>query len=237
MNWLNSFFVAVITAIIAGTAGGFVAAAYVNWYRVSTREGQAGYTVIFFILLSAVIGFIAGLVLSRFADGFLKGLGTSIGVTLALAGIVALVTWMLADIPPTLNGHELKLVVEVRLPKGAERPPVLEGKQFLWFESGPVGAPARASRYAPLDVAKAQLIDGRWVIPGKVSIFTTRNHRFLSVSIDPTKAEGFELTFPGRPGPEYKQWSGWLPDEKKNNWPDSQMSYRFRIEEEGSDRP
>ena len=32
-------------------------------------------------------------VLSRFADGFLKGLGTSSGVTLAVAGLVALVAW------------------------------------------------------------------------------------------------------------------------------------------------
>jgi hypothetical protein len=142
MSWLSSFFVGVLTAITTAVGGGFVAAGCVSWYRVSPREGKSGYFVVMLVLLSAVVGFFGGLILSRFfggagASGFFTGLGVSAGAMLGLTGALALVAWDLADIPPTINGHELDFVIEARLPKGAERPPVLEGKQYVWFEAGP----------------------------------------------------------------------------------------------------
>jgi hypothetical protein len=237
MNWLSSFFVAVLTGILTGVAGGFTAAGYVSWYRVPTREGQSGYTVIAIVLLSCIVGFVAGLIGSRFAggpgvSGFFTGLGITAGSMVGLVGIFTLIVWRLADIPPTLNGHELDLVVEARLPKGAERPPVIEGKQHIWFESGPVAGPARVREFAALDVATATQVDGRWVVPGSVRISTSRDPRFLTIDIGEKQAMGFQLLFPGHPGPEYKQWSEWLPPATgADPWPESRMSYRFRIEE------
>jgi len=231
MSWLSSFLVGALTAAIAGTAGGFIAVACVKWYDISPREGRSGYFVIAIILLSAFFGFFAGLIVSRFFDRFLPGLGAASASVLALAGIAAWIAWGLADISPTLNGHELNLVIEARLPKGAQKPPVLEGKQHIWFESGPRFGPARVSMDGALDTAKARFEDGRWVVPGSVYIFTTRDTRRLAIALDDKLAKGFELHFPGHPGSKYKQWSPWLPDAEIPNWPDSEMSYRFRIEE------
>lgn len=231
MSWLNSFFIGILTAAIAGTAGGFVAAECVNWYRISSREGASGYFVIAIVLLSAFVGFFAGLIISRYVGGFFAGLGAASGSILGLAGVIAWIAWGLADIPPTINRHELNLVIEARLPKGAEKPPVLEGKQYVWFESGPRFGPARESKAGVLDTANARFQDGRWVVPGSVHIFTTRDSRSLAVALDDKSASGFELHFPRHPGPKYKQWSPWLPDAEIPKWPDSQMSYRFRIEE------
>jgi hypothetical protein len=216
---------------MAGVAGGLVAAGSVNWYHVSSNEGESAYFIVEIVLLSAFLGFFAGLVISRYLDRFSLGLGTACGSILALAGAVAWIAWGLADIPPTINGHELKLVVEVRVPKGAERPPVLTEKQFVWFETGPRFGPARAREAGNLNTANARFEDGRWIVPGSVHIFTTRDSRTLVVALGDKLANGFELHFPGHPGPKYKQWSPWLPDAEVPKWPDSEMSYRFRIEE------
>jgi hypothetical protein len=231
VSWLSSFFIGVLTALLAGTAGGFLAAKCVDWYNISSREGASGYFVISIVLLSAFIGFFAGLIISRYFTGFLTGFGAASGSILSLAGVIALFAWGLADIPPTIAGHDLNLVIEARLPKGSQKPPVLEGKQFVWFESGPRFGPSRASRYGPLDTANARFEDGRWVVPGSVYIFTTRNSRRVAIALDDKTAAGFEVTFPGHPGPKYKQWRQWLPNAEIPNWPDSNMSYRFRIEE------
>src|SRR5215469_5535395 len=231
MSWLSSFSIGTLTALIAGTAGGFIAVGCVDWYDISPREGRSGYFVIFIILLSAFFGFIVGLVVSRFFGGFLAGLGAASAWVVGIAGISAWIAWGLADIPPTITGHYLNLVVEARLPKGAKKPLVLEGKQHTWFDSGPRFGPARKSLAGDLDTAKARFEDGRWVVPGSVFIFTTRNRRRLAIQLGDGLARGFELNFPGHPGPKYKQWSPWLPDAEIRNWPDSEMSYRFRIEE------
>jgi hypothetical protein len=231
VSWLNSFFIGVLTALLAGTAGGLVAVKCVGWYNISSREGASGYFVISIVLLSAFISFIAGVVISRYVTGFLPGFGIASGSILGLAGVIAGFAWGLADLPPTINGHDLNLVIEARLPKGAQKPPVLEGKQFVWFESVPRFGPSRASRSGALETANARFEDGRWVVPGSVHIFTTRNSRRVAIALDDKTATGFELNFPGHPGPKYKQWSQWLPGTEVPNWPDSNMSYRFRIEE------
>jgi hypothetical protein len=233
MTWVYSFLIAVITAILAATGAGFIGAACVGWYRVSTREGGDASFVLGFILLGAFCGFVGGFVLSRFfASTFLSSLLTAAGILLLLEGIIALVAWGLADIPPKINGHELDLVVEIRLPVGANQPPVLEGKQFIEFESGGKGTIPRAQEIGTLDVAKAQLVDGRWIVPGAVRIFTTREYRFLTVVLSEKDATGFQLIFPGHPGPQYEQWSNWQPDTGRTNpWPSTRTSYRYRIQE------
>jgi hypothetical protein len=233
MTWLYSFLIALITAILTATGAGFIGAACVDWYRVSTREGGDAYFVVGCVLFGAFCGFIGGFVLSRFLGStFLSGLVTAAGVLLVLEGIVALIAWGLADIPPQINGHELDLVVEVRLPAGADKPPVLEGKQFIEFERGGKGSVPRAQEIGTLDVAKARQEDGRWIVPGSVHIFTTREYRFLTVVLSEKDATGFQLIFPGHPGPEYAKWSTWQPDTgAAAPWPNTRTSYRYRIQE------
>ncbi len=118
MSWLSSSFIAVLTAVVATVAGVFVGEGFVSWHHVPVREGESAYTVIALGLLGGILGFIVGLVLTRFVGGngsagFFKGLAASAAGALALVGAAGLIIWMLADIPPTINGHELNLVVEI----------------------------------------------------------------------------------------------------------------------------
>lgn len=234
MNWAYSFLIAVITAILVAAAAGLIGAACVDWYHVSSREGGSAYFVVVLILLGAFCGFVGGLILSRFAgSSFLIGLAISAGSLLAIEGVITLVAWGLADIPPRINGHELDLVVEVRLPNGAPQPLVIAEKQFIEFSSGDKGVVPRAREMGSLEVAKARLVDGRWILPGSVRIFTTREYRFLTIFLGEKNALGFQMTFPGNPGRRYEKWSDWQPTkiDSKHPWPDTRMSYRFRIQE------
>lgn len=239
MSWLGSFLVAVLTSVVAAVAAGLVAGGCVDWYRIPAREGEAGYFFISIVLLGGLAGFVGGLILSRFAGGvgsagFFKGLGICSGAMLALAGIAATIAWSLADIPPTIGGQELDLLVEVRLPKGAVPPPAnSETKAYVFFESlGALGKAPRASQSGDLKVAKARQEDGRWIVPGSVPIFTTRGRRVVTFQLGEGRATGFQVPFPGHPGARYGQWSNWLPASAGPGkpWPDTEMSYRFRVQ-------
>jgi len=239
MSWLNSFFVAVLTSLVAAIAASLVAARYIIWYQVPTREGQSAYSVIAIVLFGGLVGFLGGLILSRLAGGagtagFLRSLGICSGVMVALAALGAYLAWSLADIPPTIGGQQLDLIVEFRLPKGATQPVVSsEGNQHVFFASmGGPGQPDRASQTGVLEVAKARQENGRWIVPGSVFIFTSRGNRDVSMQLGDGQATGFEVPFPGHPGSEYEQWSDWQPpfSGPGKPWPDTELSYRFRLQ-------
>jgi hypothetical protein len=223
MSWPSSIGVALLTAALSAVAAGFVAAGCVDWYNISSREGKSGYFIIFIGLVGAVAGLIGGLVISRFFGGFFAGLGVSAASMMGLAGIVAGCCWALADIAPTLHGHSLMLEVEFRLPPGAPKPGGPESKPQLIFERGD----HRTS--GELNVDKAYLEDGRWVVPGSVFMNSMRNPRSIAMSLEGKSAVGFQLEFPSRPGEKYQQWSRWQPDWPQ--FPANETMYRFRIQE------
>jgi hypothetical protein len=236
MSWLSSFFVAILTGIVAAVAGGFVAAGCVEWYHISSHEGGSDLFSLAIGFFSGIGGFAAGLILSRFiGSAFLAGLGICAGGTLGVAGVAALIAYGLADIPPTLNGHALDLIVEFRLPKGAPDPSASPtGKETIeLYARNPWNLTPRKTKQGTLQIAEAKQVEGRWIIPGSVWIFTTRGPRGVSISFEPTHGFGFELEFPRHPGQQYQQWSEWLPRTMAGKpWPDTEMSYRFRIEEQ-----
>ena len=123
MSWLSTICIAVLTGVLGLFAAGFIGAGCVSWYRISGFEGKSGYFMAAIALLGGILGTIIGFATSRLlaagaAPGFLKGLGLSWGIVLLVGGVAALVSWMLADIPPKLNGQTLELEVEIRLPAG-----------------------------------------------------------------------------------------------------------------------
>src|SRR5437879_3913124 len=146
MSWFGSFLIALLTAVLACFTAGAIAAACVDWYHVSGREGGAGYFVIAIAFYGAIVGFIAGMVASRLvaasaSPGFFKALAFSFGGVLSVSGAAALIAWGLADIPPRLEGNLLNLVVEVRLPAGETDPSHYGTKEsYILFASSNPGS-------------------------------------------------------------------------------------------------
>lgn len=237
MNWLLTTLTGLLTGVVGLFSVGFLGSLCVDWYRVSPREGGAGYFVIALALLGAVVGFILGLVTTYFVApdhtglGFLKTLGSSAGVVVTLTGTAMLLCWMLADIPPTVDGRELRLEVELRLPPG-EALPVITEQAKNNFEMARVSNHRRASSWCgEYDFAKARETSGRWIIPASVFFFTRRGMRVIEIQMEGRPMEGFGLSLPANPGTRFTEWSDWLPRmiAKDQPWPDTKLSYRFRV--------
>ncbi len=89
MSWLTSLFVAALSGVLGLVVAGLVTATLSQWLEVSSREGAAGYLMIFVALIGGAVGFALGLGSSRIAPGmpepgFLKALGISGGAVLDL---------------------------------------------------------------------------------------------------------------------------------------------------------
>jgi len=239
LSWPLSIVSAFLTGIVGLLAAGFVAAACVDWYGVSSREGESGYFVIGMAFLGLIAGFVVGLIAARVvaggADpGFLKALGRSVAVVAVCTVVGGAAARLLADIPPEIDGEALMLEVEVRWPEDQVERPVAGAREgSLELHSVPFYSnTVRASDYGPLWMEDAHRVDGRWVVPGAVSVFTSRGKRVLVVSTgdDDEANEGFQVPLPARPGQRYLEWSDWLPRTRPGTAPHNRLTYRFRVQ-------
>jgi hypothetical protein len=238
MVFLNTVCIAILAAAAAAFCAGYVAALGVKWYHVTSREGASGY----FILFIGILGLIAGLIIgcicgaavqSDSLAGFVKALGWSLGIVLALAGVGLSVTRLLADIPPEIDGEDLFLIAEFKFPVAQTAPPISEpADAYVMLGSIPFASHiVRKHERGPLFLDEAQLIDGRWIVRGTVEIFTRRRKRFLSVTLGSKLSQGFLLPLPANPGRRYLEWSNWLPNFRTGvNVPPDMVEYRFRVQ-------
>jgi hypothetical protein len=237
MSWGSSIFVGVVTAAVGGVVAGFVANLAVGWYRISSFEAGSAAFVFGFALLGLVAGFIIGIVASRIVaggpnPGVLNALGVSHGVLLGIAAVVGVSARLLADVPPTMDGEELMLAVEVRWPEGTTTSPVaLPGEPFIRLGSVTGSHTLRASSKGPLWTSDARQVDGRWVAPGAVDIFTTRGSFVLDVVLDSATTHGFLIPLSGKPRSADLEWTEWYPRAKPGAPPlPNGFTYRYRVQ-------
>ena len=239
MTWLVSILVALITGFVGLLLGGLIANACVSWYQVPSREGQSGFFVVFIALGSGLVGLFLGLVAARvvawnYGSGFGYEFLGALGIVLATAGIAALMSRLLADVPPTIDGRELNLEVEFRFPDSldSERAPTAEGDWVFTLAS--ISSQTRRSyREGTIDNAAARFENGRWIVPTQVELFTERGGRSVTLSLrNATEVMGFLLPLPARPTVKFEQWSDWMPRQQAGGqpWPSDKMSCRFRIQ-------
>jgi len=215
MRWLVTLGIAILSAALGLVAAGLVASLAVDWYRISSFEGNSGFFVVGMALLGGLAGLVIGVVASlvmaaRSQPGFLKGLGASVLAILVIAGATAGVARFLADVPPTIDGEELLLVAELRWPVNAANPPDPKavGTVMLGSLSGNT---VRVSRDGPLLFEDARQDDGRWIVPGAVPVFTARGRRTLHFRIGDEPLSTIDVPLPGHPGADERTWSDWLP--------------------------
>jgi hypothetical protein len=239
MTWLISIFVSLLSGLVGLLLAGFISNACVSWYSVSSREGAAGYFVIFTAIGGGIAGFIVGLITARlvvanYGAGFPKELGAALGVVLLISGIAALLCRLLADVPPTIDGQELTLEVEFRFPTSTNTaaPPTASGEWTFQLASLS-GYTQRNSDTGTVATDKARLENGRWIVPTEVLLFTERGKRSVCLYRNETKEVfGFLLPLPRRPGKQFLEWSDWIPRQQADGqpWPADKMSCRFRVQ-------
>ena len=237
MSWGSSIFVGVLTAAVGAIVSGVIASLAVGWYRISSFEAGSAAFVVGFIFLGIVAGFIIGVVAGRIIaagvdPGFLKALGASNGVLLGIAAIVGISARLLADVPPTIDGEELMLAVEVRWPEGTTTSPTtLPGEPFVRLGSVTGSNTQRATSRGPLWTTDARLVDGRWVAPAAVDIFTTRGRFVIDIVLDSATSHGFMIPLAGRPRQDDMKWTPWYPHTRPGASPlPNGFTYRYRVQ-------
>jgi hypothetical protein len=237
MSWPASIFSSLLTALLGMFVSGYIAALAVDWYHISGREGGSGYFVVALGILGFGAGLVIGLIVARMVaggahPGFLRALGTSLAVVAGIGLVSGGLTRALADVPPQLDGERMLLAVEVRWPVGQKEAPVAVGpdEATLSLYSIPrFSHTVRASESGPLWMEDAHLVDGRWVVPGAVEIFTSRGTRTLSINTGEKSTQGFQVPLPAFPRKKDLEWSGWLPDFRPGvKVPPDLLSYRYR---------
>ena len=236
MGWLGGIGAIILTGVLAGAVAVPVGSKYVTWYRVSQEGGF--YTVALFVLAGLVLGWVAGAAAAAIVGagtlaGFAKTLSLSCGSVLVLAGSVLFAEWAVADIPPTLDGHRIDLLVELRLPAGDPDPRHYSpSTSYITFSSNdPKTHAERKSQKGVLGLTQARQDNGRWILTGLVTVFTKKGMRTADVILDDKPRAVFLLPLPPVPGHQFDEWSDWLPRRQKDGspWPASEFSYRFRV--------
>ncbi len=188
-------------------------------------------------LLSAFACFVVGLItVFQLAptDGieWLQALAWASMVAIGLFGGIYTVCWMLADIPPEIDGQPLRLEVEIKLPiDRALTPAAGSGGNSLRLYSV-VRKTSRKFAEGNLHLAHARLEEDRWILPGSVELFTMRGTRSLILNLNGEECLGYDIPLPARPTRKFLEWSQWGPRPKAPlpAWPETKHSYRFRVQ-------
>ncbi len=235
MSWIASVFIAFLTGTLALFVAGFIGSLTARWFHISSFEGGAGYHALAIAILGGMAGVLLGFIISRFAGGpsalgFFKGLGFAWSAVLVIGAISTGISFLLADISPKIDGKYLDLEVEIKLPAADTNFVAGVTTNATLSLGSTVNHVQRASRKSEVDLKEARQENGRWIIPGSVHIFTMRGKRSISLYFADKYVTGFIVPLPARPGKEFEQWSDWLPRPKEGTWPETNPSYRFRVQ-------
>lgn len=212
MGWLLSIVVGLLIALLGGGVGLVIGSSNVRWYRISSFEGGAGYHVVLLTLVGGLVGLVVGIVSSRVVagweePGFLEALGVAALAQVALGALVLGVCRLCADIAPEIDGHALDLDVEVRAPRGFSMPVEPDEYGLQAYVSLPRGRGQPSGR---VDLHRARLVEGRWIIPVEVPLRTSASHKMLRVYLNKENDALFGLPLRSHPKRSDLGWSDWI---------------------------
>jgi hypothetical protein len=237
MRTLRAFAIALITAVVGMFLAVFASDYLTRIYHVSDMEGQRGMAVIFlFAPLGFIVGFVVGLITAlrtRWPGfvGFVKGQGLSLLITTAIAAVVSGLVWLGADHPPKIDGKELTLDFELRIPSTIQLPPELN--EYSIHAS--LFASRRDHRAGRIDIHSIGKRADFTIVPGTAPLMSRSANRSLLLSIGNTSgpAQMINLNLPPSPRREKETWSDWIvatqyADLKPVPEPE-RMSVRYRV--------
>jgi len=245
MSWLVSLATALLSGVVGGAGMFGIAHLGVKWYRISSFEGGSGYYVIFLTLFGAIGGFVAGLVAARVGSAhwshdwhaqLVSGTGSVLGLLTITLGIF----YLGADHEPERGDRGLRVAWEIRLPApSADDPFAPKGNPAVWPDDelrlqlvSVVRGKPRGYENATFDRASMRQENGQWVLPARVSLFTSKGEFCVNLTLG-GRDDGFWPRLATSPVEGDFQWTPWYRTNKgagKARDADAVM-YRFRIEQ------
>ena len=214
MRFLRAFAISVITAVVGMFLAIFASDYLTRLYHVSDMEGQRGMAVIFlFAPLGLLVGFLIGIIAAlrtRWSGvvGFIKTQGLSILIVIAIAAAVSGLLWLGADKPPKIEGKELALEFELKIPPAIQIPEELNDYTIR----ASLHANNKNNRYASIDLKSMTKQDGYVIVSGIAALMSRSANRslFASIGNEPGASQFIDLkTLPAVPRKENETWSDW----------------------------
>jgi hypothetical protein len=183
-------------------------------YHVSDMEGQRGMAVIFlFVPLGLIVSFLIGVIAALRTHwsgfiGFIKTQGLCILIVIAVGAAVSDLLWLGADKPPKIDGKELVLEFELKIPPAMQIPEELNDYTIR----ASLYANNRDNRYASIDLKSITKQEGCVIVPGTAALMTHSANRslFISIGNEPGASQFIDLkTLPAAPRKENETWSDW----------------------------
>jgi MFS family permease len=214
MRFLRVFAIGVITAVVGMFLAIFASDYLTRLYHVSDMEGQRGMAVIFlFGPLGLIVGFLIGVIAALRTHwsgfvGFIKTQGLCILIVIAVGAAVSGLLWLGADKPPKIDGKELVVEFELKIPPAMQIPEELNDYTIR----ASLYANNRDNRYASIDLKSITKQEGCVIVPGTAALMTHSANRslFISIGNEPGASQFIDLkTLPAAPRKENKTWSDW----------------------------
>ncbi len=213
MSWPLALLAGLVNGVLGAALTVFAADLGTTWHRVSNMEGGRGMLIAFVYLplgFTVVVG--VRVARARAVTSFPAGLarvGVAGGATVGLVAVALGLAWLSADRPPTLEGKELNLAFEIRLPPAY---PVRDSLRERDFRVGVVVSSSDRA-YADLAFDSVRVDGDAVIVPGSARL-RSRGYRTFSVGYGPDP--GSErvtqvLDLPLAPSPKRADsaWTDW----------------------------
>ncbi|WP_129776829.1 ABC-2 transporter permease [Peristeroidobacter soli] len=234
MNWPASIGVGLLCGLVGFIVAFAIALLAVEWYRIPSREGAAGFFTVGVALLVFVCGVIFGLIYARLSPepSILQAWGRASAI-IAVAGSVALtLTWLFADLPPKWDGHRLELIIELRAPAGFAMPPLeYPSDAYVTIMQMPSGD---SKGWSALQLDQTRTEHGQLIIPATLTLDTSAREKQLSARFGKGQEIRFPLAFGSKPGEQDQAWTDWI---QSSSAADAGFQIRYRIQKEPPPAP
>jgi hypothetical protein len=213
MRVFRVFAIALITGIAAAVLVIPVSDYLTQLYHVSNMEGHRGMLIILGIApLTFIGGFLIGLVTAivfRRVAGFIKAQGLSLAIVIALTGIVSFILYVAAEKPPTIDGKQLGLEFELRVPATIQ---ITDADLTSNGVSVGLESPGREVRICFIDSQSLRKTGNEMILAGTIPIVWHAAGRQLFTSIGNLRngSQLIPVDVPAAPRKENEQWSAWI---------------------------
>jgi hypothetical protein len=168
------------------------------------------------------------------AGGAAVGFGKTLGLTSATGlGVLLLalaVSWLRADLPPTVHGHAIQFRAEVRLPPDFVRPATIAA--WSWYAHLDTRLRPNTG-VGELEFASARQEGGQLIVPVAFTLDTSFREKLVYVLLD-KETLLFVLAFDAKSsvGAEWSPWQeGGRVAENYQAVPDQRFALRYRLAE------
>lgn len=230
--------VALLVAIVTGIFGASLAAPVSDWamqqHHVSNFEGGRGYAVACFwlpvsFLVSCIAGWVVSFLIKRSGGiGYLLKQGGALAVVTLLVAAGAGLAYITADHPPLIDGQNLALEIEVRVPAKGRTIEDLKKADF----SIALVVSASDRSYSDMRWAEATQSNEFITVPAWADLNSRNAEREITAGVQDENRQMFNVL--RRASPKIDEtWSEWTPPYQRFDGskpsPEDQYLVRYRV--------